>query len=176
MSMKQTFIFIALLSFVALSCKPGKKDMLLGSWSGVKLENPAMDSFFTNSQTYIDTIGNNGNAATNMELYGVTNMDSVRKILQQQHDEAKSKQMAAVTNTVFNFKKDSVVYVSFNGNMDTSKWYMENDALLTMESLSGQDKGIKVRMDIITLTDSELKLKIEQQNTYSTVTFKRSGK
>ena len=150
--------------------------MLMGSWNGTKFENPDMDSFFINSQKYIDTIGNNGDPATNMELYGVTNIDSIRKILQAQHDSAKSMQMSAILNTTFNFSKDSMAFVSFDGKLDTSKWYMPGDGILIMEETKGEGKGTKTSMTILTLTDTELKLKFEQENSFSTVTFKRSGK
>ena len=150
--------------------------MIMGAWAGTKFENPEMDSFFINSQNYIDTIGKNGNPATNMELYGVTNMDSIRRIMQAQHDSAKSMQMNAVLHTTFDFRKDSMVFVTFDGRVDTSKWYMESENALILEETSGEGKGTKTKMDILTLTDNELKIKFQQENTYSTVTFKRGGK
>jgi hypothetical protein len=148
----------------------------LGEWYAQKFENKEMDAFFKESQAYIDTIGKNGNDATNMELYGATNMDSIRHVLQLQHDSAQTLQMKAVTNTSFNFYSDSLVVISFDGRMDTSKWRFVGEQKLEMEELTGSSKGSKTEIEVLQLTKSELKLKIEQEKTFSTVTFGRDKK
>ncbi len=171
--MKVAVTSLLLVSLFICSCKHSKQEMILGEWRGVNFENPEMDSFFNKSQQYIDTIGKNGNPATNLELYGATNMDSIRNILQQEHDSTKMLQLNAVKNTVFTFMKDSIVVISFDGRMDTSKWRFENEHSLVMEELTGNSKGSKTTMDIVSLTDKELTLKFIQENTYSTVTFNK---
>ncbi len=171
--MKFAVAGLLLCSLAFVACKQNKKDMLLGSWRGVKLENPGMDSFFRQSQNYIDTLGKNGNPVTNMELYGSTNVDSLRKGLQIEFDSSKKIQMKAVLNTIFNFRKDSIVAISFNGLPDTSKWYIDVAGALQMEEMTGQGKNTKTQMDIVELTSSELKLRFQEDSMYSTVTFKR---
>ncbi len=167
---------LIILSTILFSCKHGAKEMILGSWQGTKLENADMDSFFMQSQNYIDTLGKNNSARTNWELYGVTNVDSLRHVLQLQHDSAKAMQMDAVKRTVFTFKKENVAIVAFNDGLDTSRWQLENDSLLVMEELTGNEKGTKTKMEIIALNEKELKLKFKQENSSSTVTFVKSQK
>ena len=176
--MRRTHIYLLLLSVTLFSCQGNKNQLILGKWHAVKLENPSMDSFWNSSQAYIDTIGKNGDAATNMALYGATNMDSMRHLLQQQYDSAKSMQYNAVLNTTFNFRKDSVVILSFSGNVDSSKWYFSDktEKTIILDDLNGQ-KGAtpdaKVTMDILTLADTALKLRFQENGSASTVTFHR---
>jgi hypothetical protein len=150
--------------------------MIIGKWHAVKLENPDMDSFFIKSQIYIDTIGKGHDDSTNLRLYGVANMDSMRHILQAQYDSAKAMQYAAVTNTTFNFRKDSIVILSFNGSVDSSKWSFDKDGELVMADLNGQNAGDKIKMEIVTLADTVLKLKFKENTSVSTVTFHPEGK
>jgi len=168
--MKRVTICLLLLSLVVFSCKRKKRDMLIGTWHAVKLENPDMDSFFINSQAYIDTVGKGHDAATNMQLYGVANMDSMRIILQRQYDSTKALQMNSVTNTVFKFRKDSVVILSFNGAVDSSKWYFDSDGALILDQLNSGG-GDKARLEIMALSDTALKLKFQENGSNSIVTF-----
>jgi len=164
--------YLLLLSGILFSCKHDKKEMLVKTWHGVKLENPQMDSFFTESQMYLDTVGKGHDDASNMALYGVTNMDSLRHVMQQQLDSAKEMQMSAVKNTIFNFRKDSVVILTFSGNVDSSKWYFDTDGSLVLDELSPkQPGGDKVKMEVLALSDTVLKLKFAENGSSSTVTF-----
>ena len=164
---------IAVLGIV--SCK-GKRQMLTGTWHAVKLENPDMDTFFINSQHYIDTIGKNNSEDANLQLYGVANVDSLRRVLQAQYDTAKAMQMNAVVNTVFSFRADSMAFLTFNGIPDSARWYMDKDDKLILDDLQGQGTGEKVNMEIVELTDVALKLRFKEDNAFSTVTFRREGK
>lgn len=173
--MKKAVVTILGLTALFAACKPDRKALLTGEWKGEKFENPEMDSFFANSKRYIDTIGNNGNAATNMELYGTTNMDSARKVLMQQRDSTMMLQMNAIKNTRFTFMPDSLVVIAFDGKKDSGRWYFAADGhSLEMEETTGPGAGTKTHMNILTLTADSLKLKFEQDNTYSTVTFLKS--
>lgn len=177
--MKRNLLYVLLLTLLIASCKQATKDkrqMIIGTWHATKLENPELDSFFQNSQAYIDTVGKNGNPASNIELYGVENMDSMRKILQQQLDSAKSMQTNTVANTVFKFRADSVVVLSFNGGIDSSRWYFDTSGTLVLDDLNGATAGDKVNMQVISLNDSVMKLKFEEANTFSIVTFQSEKK
>lgn len=169
--MKRTIVFILLLSLVCFACKRSKKEMIIGKWHAVKLENPDMDSFFIKSQAYIDTIGKGHDAATNMQLYGVANMDSMRVILQAQYDSAKGMQALAIENTTFNFRKDSIVVLSFSGSVDSSKWFLDESGSLVLDDLNGHGAGDKITMEVVSLSDTVLKLKFKENNATSTVTF-----
>ena len=174
--MKRTTILLLLLSLVLFACKRSKREMIVGKWHAYKLENPDMDSFFINSQAYIDTIGKGHDDATNIRLYGVANMDSMRHILQSQYDSAKAMQTAAVVNTIFNFRKDSVVVLSFNGSIDSSKWYFDTKGALVLDKLNGYGPGDRITMEVVTLADTVLKLRFSENNSTSTVTFHPEGK
>jgi hypothetical protein len=168
--MRATTISILFLSLALFSCK-NNKQKLVGSWHSVRLENRDIDSFFVKSQLYIDTIGKNNDPATNMEVYGTTNVDSLRKLMQEQYDSAKTIQMRSVTNTVFNFTKDSLLYISFNGNIDTCKWGMDGNSKVRVEDLNTGGTGEKMTWEIMELTDTDLVLKIPQDSSFSKVTF-----
>ena len=164
---------MCLISLVMYSCK-GKKqpgEALVGTWHAVKFDNPNIDSFYKNSQAYIDTVGKNNDDATNIMLYHTKNMDSVRHLLQEQFDSAKSLQMTAVLNTVFTFRKDSIVILSFNGGIDSSKWTVDNTGVIELTDLTEGGAGDKLKMDIVSAADSVLILKFREDSAYTTVTF-----
>lgn len=167
---------VALLFMSACEQKGGSKNKLIGKWHAVKLENAEMDAFFRQSQEFIDTMGRNNDDATNIGIYGVANMDSMRQVLQQQYDSAKAMQDAAVVNTVFTFRQDSMVFLSMNGNVDSSKWYMTAEGALVLQELNGQHLNSKMKIDVVSLSDTLLKLKFVDNETASTVTFVPEGK
>ena len=102
-------------------------------------------------------------------------MDSMRKVLQQQYDSAKTIQANTVLNTVFKFRKDSVAILMFNDNMDSARWYMDGSKLV-LDDLNKETQGQKLNMEIISLTDTVLKLRFEENGASSTVTFHPEGK
>lgn len=173
--MKKLIAPLLLALTVMTACKQSKKDMITGKWQAVKYENPEMDAFFEETGHYIDTLGSNGNAATNIELYGSNNIDSVRKAMREKRDSVMLMQNASVKNTTFEFTKPDLVVINFNGRIDSGKWTFkkEDGSQLEMEELNGPDKGTKIQIDVLTLKTDSLKLKIDQENTSSMVTFRR---
>jgi len=170
--MKKTLLYIFVVTVVLFSCKRTKQQMIVGSWHAVGLENPEMDSFFKKSQLFIDTMGNTHNDALNMALYGTVNMDSVRAVMQQQYDSAKIIQKNAVLNTLFTFKKDSVAVLSFNGTVDSGKWFFNEKGALVVAPIIKEQANEKVEMEVISLSDTLLKLKLADGSSFSIVTFK----
>lgn len=170
--MKHSIIYLFFFSLALYSCKGNKdtREKLIGSWHAVRFSNPDMDTFYRKSQLYIDTVGKNNDAETNIRLYGVANVDSMRRILQAQYDTAKLMQMNAVLNTVFTFRKDSVVVLAFNGGLDSSKWWLDKGAIL-LTDMTESGAGDKLKMDIIDLNDTVLVLKLKEDSSYTTVTF-----
>jgi hypothetical protein len=173
--MRKAAVGILIIFIAICSCK-SKRDMLTGTWHAVKLENPEMDSFFINSQNYIDTIGKKNTDDANMQIYGVINMDSLRKVLQAQFDTAKAMQVGAVTNTVFQFRKDSLAILIFNGVVDSAVWVMDKDGRLMLDDMHRENAGEQVNMEVLKLTDMVLKLRFKEDSSFSTVTFRREGK
>jgi hypothetical protein len=158
------------------SCQQSKKDMLAGTWNAVNYENPEMDAFFAESAKYIDTLGANGNAQTNYELYGSTNVDSIRNAMRMERQQTLEMQMQAIKKTTFTFTKEGKLMVNFNGKMDTGNWSMKTKdaSSIELEELSGPDKGRKTPIDILKLKGDSLMLKIIQDNTYTTITFNKA--
>jgi hypothetical protein len=173
--MKRNAIFLVLLSAILYACN-GNKQMLVGTWRVVDWENPYYDSFFTNAQKYIDTVGKGHDDSTNMRLYGVANMDSMRHVLQLQYDSAKSMQEGSVSNTVFTFFKNGRGQITLAGKTDSCKWLLDNDNGLILEEAGGGNNQAVSRYHIVALTEKELKLRFFEEGDSSTVTFSHDGK
>ncbi len=155
--------------------------MLEGKWFAVKQENAGMDSFFVKSQEYIDTMGKGHDDATNIAIYGVANMDSVRRVMQIQHDSARKMHEMAVSRTAFAFMPDHFARVEMAGEVDTCKWLLDNDNGLILEEQIEGNYMIISRYQIVELTKDELKLRFYEEVEgmgidSSTVTFNRQGK
>ena len=179
--MARKLIYLLIVSVLLFSCQGNSsKQLLLGTWHSVKIENQEIDNFFINSQKYIDTVGKGNDAATNIALYGVANMDSVRVILQQQYDSVKQVQMKADTQTLFIFSKDSVASLAFPDRTESGKWYFDTEGSLVLEG--GNENGEKEtsKVQVVELNNTTLKLKfvkVEPDGTdTSFVTFRREGK
>lgn len=160
------------------SCQQTKKDMLVGKWHAVDYENPELHDMFAESEKIIDTIGSNGNAMTNFELYNTTNIDSLRAALRQSRDEAMQAQLEAIKNTTFDFGSNNKLMVNFSSKLDTGNWkfFNKEQTELELEELTGPDKGRKTRMDILKLKADTLVLKIIQDTTYTIITFNKEKK
>jgi hypothetical protein len=169
--MKKILVCIAFVPVLLTSCKRHKKDMIIGQWQAFHLQNAQMDSEMLTGQKFIDTVGTHTDAATNMQLYGVANMDSMRHIMQQQMDSMKIIQEEAIKNTVFNFRKDGMAILTFSGRTDSAKWhYDEEGNAIVLDIMQGQD-DTKLDMEVAALSDTLLKLKFVENGSASTVTF-----
>ncbi len=188
--MKKTGLFLILL-MALFSCKQDRKKLLtgkwhvvafennlqklIGKWNAVQLVNPGMDSTAKLNQLYIDTIGKNNDAATNIKLYGAANMDSVRRLLQIQFDSAKKMRDYGVKTTSFYFGENGLALLSFQGNIDSSAWYVDSLGFLILDDMNDATKGEKVRMEIVSVSDTALQLKFRDNGDYSIVTFHPEG-
>ncbi len=149
---------------------------LVGSWRSVRLENREIDDFYLRTQLFIDTFGKNNDAATNLRLYNTKNVDSLRRVTQEQFDSSKSMQQQAISNTTLTFNRDSIVYLSFNGAIDTSKWRLGTDNMLTLEDMNVGMEHEKIIWEITELTDTSLVVMMKKDTSYSKVTFHPEGK
>lgn len=170
-----SFIFFIVVAFVLIACN-GRKQKLVGTWHVIKWENPYNDSFFRNAQNYIDTIGKEHDAATNMQIYGISNMDSLRHELQLQFDSARAVQENAATKTTFIFKKDGTAEVHIDTVSNTGKWLLDDENALILEETGFGNKGAVSKYQIVGLSDDELVLRFYEESDSSTVTFRREGK
>ena len=165
-------LLFLIVAFFSCNHKKG----IVGVWHSVRLENKDIDSFYIKTQQYIDTIGKNGDPATNMALYGATNMDSLRQEIQVRFDSTKALQMRSVTNTIITFKPDGMDYLSFNGNMDTSKWALGADNMLRLTDMNAEMQHDTITWEVTELTDTSLVVKMKKDSSFSKVTFHPEGK
>ncbi len=171
---KLTIVSLLFLLVALFSCS--HKKSIVGAWHSVKLENPDIDSFYIKTQQYIDTIGKSNDPVINMALYGTTNIDSLRKEMQVRFDSTKALQLRSITNTVITFKPNGLVYLSFNGNMDTSKWMLGADNMLRLTDMSAGMQHDTITWEVAELTDTSLVVKMQKDSSFSKVTFHPDGK
>ncbi|HEY1031533.1 MAG TPA: hypothetical protein VGD89_07160 [Flavipsychrobacter sp.] len=164
-------LWLLALPLVLFSCKAKKEDMLAKRWVAVSVENPQLDAQINEQQVFLDTFGKNSDAATNLAIYGITNIDSARESLRAQLNDYKAMQQHAVENTWFHFRKDGIVQMNFSGQIDSTKWYFEEDSLLVLDEQKLKGAGTILKMDVIQLTDTSLKLKFNENGMNSTVLF-----
>jgi len=174
--MKKISIIIVAVAVTMYSCKSGGSK-IAGVWHAYKLENKLIDSDFAFTQKVIDTLGMGHDDATNIQLYNTANMDSLRKALQVQHDEAFEVQKNEVRNTIFTLKDGGMAILSFNGELDTSKWKLVNNKQLIFTDMKGPEAGDStVAMDIEQLTDTLLEVRMTKDIDTSFIFFKRESK
>lgn len=168
---------LALLAFIS-SCRHRTEKMILGKWRSVKVENRDKDNFFRSSRQFIDTMGRNNTDSMNMEIYGVINIDSLRRELQTQFDSAYAAQMAIDTSSIFVFGKDSNVSFTFPGKSETGKWYIDPRGKLVLDETNEMGQTEQLKIDVSLITDNEMKLTFirdleEGLSDTSVVTFAR---
>ena len=168
----RVYIWLLSIPVILFSCKNDKKSTLTRTWYATNLENPLMDTMMKQGQMFIDTVGKNTDAATNAATYGVTNMDSLRHVLQTQFDSVKHLQDEALKQTVFTFRKDGIALLAFSGRTDSAKWMLDKDGNLILDEITASGRGNKIKMEVVELNNDQLKLKFNVNNSSSTVTFK----
>jgi hypothetical protein len=57
MTNKQIVLCALAATLLITACKKSRRDLLIGSWQGIKIDNPTSDAFYKESQHYIDTFG-----------------------------------------------------------------------------------------------------------------------
>ncbi|MBS1771921.1 MAG: hypothetical protein JST82_03615 [Bacteroidetes bacterium] len=171
--MKKIVLFITA-SVVLLSCQPSQKDLLMKKWKGFSAENKQIDSMMRERENFLDTFGKNNDAATNLAMYGIANVDSVREINLALISESRKMQQHNVENTYLEITKDGLAIMSYSSEQrDSSKWRLDKN-MLHMHDI--RDTSIHIEMEILSLNDTMLKLKYQDNNGTSTVTFKPAAK
>jgi hypothetical protein len=164
-------LFILLIPVLIASCSSDKSSLLVKKWNAFKVDNPDQDSFLKDQELFIDTFGKNNDAATNIAMYGFSNVDSARASLKAQYTDYQKMQQHAVENTWFDFRKDSVVVMNFSGQQDSAKWYFNKEGKLMLDEKKLKGQGNTLTMEVIALTDTALTLKFTDGNGTSTVSF-----
>jgi hypothetical protein len=178
--MKKT-ITLLLLATCLFACKRKKEDIIINTWQAVSMQNPTMDTIIMQQQMFIDTVGKNTDAAANLESYGTSNMDSFKKEMQTQLDSFKIMQENAIKSTEFQFlkgdKKGGKAIINLGGgDVDSCKWYFDDEGALVLDEMKLKGAGDKIKMEIVTLNDTIMTLRLNEQGSKSTVTFKPKKK
>ncbi len=156
--MRKYLPLLSLLVFAA-SCKHRQpKDIIVGKWRSVEVRNKDKDNFFAASKLFIDTMGNNNSDEANFEIYGVTNIDSLRSELRIQFDSAYAAQMNIDTQSVFTFKDDNTVVLSFPGKSESGKWKIDEENNLILEETNSMGQTDKMNVKITSLAEDKLTL------------------
>lgn len=145
--------------------------MLVRNWHAVLLDNPQMEDMLAQQRTFIDTVGRTTDAAANLQLYGTANIDSLKQALVLQLDSFVAIQKYALDNTWFNFKKNGTAVLTFNGAVDSTSWHFDEEGALILDELRSQSSADKLKMIVVQLNDTVLKLRFSENNVNSVVTF-----
>lgn len=173
MMMKKTILSGLAIVCLTTACNTqDKKAMITGEWQAVSLENHQLDSLMAEQTRFLDTFGNNTTDEENLAIYGFTNIDSVREVSKKEMTEYMAMQDHAVKNTMFNFRKDGMVIMNFSGQMDSTKWQINNEGKLVLDEPAEQDGAGAISMDILSLSDTMLKLQMTERGMSSIVVFK----
>lgn len=178
-SMKKIFVAgFAAASVLIASCSQtkDKKQLITGKWQAISLENPKLNELMKEQTNFLDTFGRNNTDAQNMEIYGFSNIDSARQILKQEMVDYMAMQEHAVKNTWFEFKKDGKVVMNFSGQIDTTTWHINEQGVLLLDETGDNGGEEKIKMEIVSLTDTMMKLQMSEQGMSSMVIFKPADK
>jgi hypothetical protein len=163
--------FIAIVAFA--SCKPEKKDMIIGLWQEIGVANPQMDNAVEEQRLFLDTLGKHTDSVANVALYGTNNIDSFKKGMRTNLDSFKKAQGKAISETWFDFHKNGIVYLHSQEGLDSANWYIEEENALMLDEEKLKGVGSKIRMEIAALDDTALQLHYTEQYLNSTAFFKR---
>lgn len=171
--MKKTLLSGCLIVLMMTACgTQDKKTMLTGKWQAIGLENPQLDSLMAEQNRFLDTFGSNTTPEENLIIYGFTNLDSIREVSKKEMAEYLAMQDHAVKNTWFEFRKDGVAIMNFSGQIDSTQWQIDDEGKLVLDELAGGDETEKISMDILSLSDTTLKLQMTERGMSSIVIFK----
>lgn len=175
--MKKILFASVAIAFILSSCKTQDKNAeLVGKWQAISLENTKLKEMMDMQTAFLDTFGQNNTDEQNIAIYGFSNIDSARENLKQEMVDYMAMQDHAVKNTWFEFRKDGVVIMNFSGQVDTSKWQVNNEGMLVLDETKDAESTEKLKLEILSLTDTMLKLQMSEQGMSSTVIFKPADK
>ncbi len=158
MKYRLVLLFIFATALIAGSCKNRTDRMLIGKWRSVKVQNRDKDNFFKTSREFIDSMGRGNSDSVNFEIYGVTNIDSLRRELQAQYDSAYAAQTTIDTSSIFTFNADSTVTFSFPGRSESGKWRVDNSGKLVLDETNEMGQTEQLKVDVVFNSSEEMTL------------------
>jgi hypothetical protein len=171
--MKFSFVLFSLLSCLLLfSCKDKREEQLIGLWQEVDIINPELDAAIHKQHVFADTVGTATDSVQNQMLYGTNDIEAMRTELMANLDSFRKAQYYAIKATRFDFRRDSLMYIHSNDGVDSSKWYLDDDGALILDEARLKGAGNRIRMEILHLSDTLLKLQFTEQFLTSTAVFR----
>jgi hypothetical protein len=169
--MKSTLLVFCAIVLFMLSCKGDKKEVIVNNWRAFNIENPELEAMMQEQELFIDTFGRNTDARTNERLYGVQNIDSMRKALKAQFDTTRMIQKSAMRTTTLRFREDGIAFLNFGKQPDTTRWYFDDKGALIMDKKMFSGSGGVLKMDVVMLSDTLLKLKYTENGVATIASF-----
>lgn len=158
------------------ACETKKEDIIKQKWQAIELDNQELQKVIDDQKAFLDTVGNNTTPEQNEEIYGMRNIDSAKASLSRELEDYKAMQQHAIENTWFDFQEGGKMIMNFSGKIDSASWYFDDEGNLMIDEMKLKGTGSKIKMKVITLEKDVLKLKFEEENMKSTVTFKPDNK
>lgn len=169
MTKRYALLFLVLL-FAA--CKRDRKDLLTRKWQETGSENPQLEEVMQSQQAFIDTMGQHTTPAQNAEIYGASDIDSFKQSLQANLDSFRKMQERNVAATQFDFRENGILYMHTELGTDSVAWKLDEDGTtLLLDGQKTNGAGPQLQMEIVRLSDTELKLKYAEQNSFRSATF-----
>lgn len=166
------FLLPVLSCIFLASCKEKTEDKLIGKWQEVAVINPQLEATMHDQKVFADTVGSTTDSLQNISLYGTTNIDTFRAMLLANLDSFRKAQFLAVQATSFDFRKDGLIYINSDDGPDSSSWYLDEDGALILDEAKLKGTGGKIRMEILHVSDTMLKLQFNEKYLTSTAVFK----
>lgn len=166
-------VFSLLVLFAACNTKD-KKAQIVGKWQAVDMDNPQLMLMMDEQRAFLDTFGINNTEQQNIDVYGFSNIDSARKVLQEEMDEYMKMQDHAIQNTHFEFRKDGMLIMDFSGQVDSTQWDLDEQNMIVLKVLEGEEEP--VNLEVLSVSDTLLKLALKEQGMSSVVIFKPEDK
>jgi len=161
-----------LILLAVVSCKEQKGSKLIGLWQETAVINPQLDGAVEEQKLFADTVGNSTDSLQNISLYGTDNIENMRAALRANLDSFRMAQIESMNATRMEFREDSMMYIHTIDGVDSSKWYIDEDGGLILDEAAMKGAGNKIRMDILHLSDTMLKLQFTEKFLSSTSVFK----
>jgi hypothetical protein len=156
-------LLLLLFTATLFSCRNNETRKMLGKWRSVRVVNHDRDHFFSRSRLFLDTMGKGNTDAVNRAIYGVVNMDSLRRELRIQFDSAYAAQMDIDTQSEIIFNADSTVIFNFPGKTEKGTWFLDKDDMLDLLETNELGYTEHLRIRIARIDKNEMTLTFVKQ-------------
>ena len=151
--------------------------MLIGKWNATAIQNPYVDSGLMMEKQMLDTLGKATTPEQNLALYGTKNIDSLRQDQYAKLDTMISRQQFVTNNTWFQFNKDGSAILHY-GDMApiNTAWQMNDTGKLLLDVIERSSFANNLDINIISITDSSLKIQQVKNEVSNYISFTKERK